>query len=46
MFKRDKSLLEQLVGRDTGQSLNIVSVPLKSGQLVAMVCIQIAYDKS
>ena len=36
MFKRDKSLFEQLIGRDAGQRPNIVSVPLKSGQLAAM----------
>ena len=37
MFKRDKSLFEQLVGRDAGQRPNIVSVPLKLGLLAAMV---------
>ena len=36
MFKRDKSLFEQLVGRDAGQSPNIMSVPLKLGQLATM----------
>ena len=36
MFKRDKSLFEQLVRQDTGQRPNIVSVPLKSGQLATM----------
>ena len=36
MFKWDKSLFEQLVGRDVGQRPNTVSVPLKSGQLAAM----------
>ena len=35
-FKRDKSLFEQLVERDAGQSPNIMSVPLKSGQLATM----------
>ena len=33
MFKLYKSLLEQLVGRDVGRSPNVVSVPLKPGQL-------------
>ena len=36
MFKRNKSLFEQLVGWDAGQSPNIVSVLLKSGQLATM----------
>ena len=33
MVKRDKSLFEQLIERDAGQRPNIVSVPLKSGQV-------------
>ena len=33
---RDKSLKKFSVGRDAGSSLEIVSVPLKSGRLAAM----------
>ena len=36
MFKREKSLFEQLVGRDVGQSPNIMSVPLKLGHLATI----------
>ena len=31
MFKRDKSMFEQLIRRDVGQSPNIVSVSLTVG---------------
>ena len=40
MFNQNKSLFEQLVGLDMGQSKNIVSVPLKSGQLTTM-CLRV-----
>ena len=36
---RDKSLKKFSVGRDAGSSLEIVSVPLKSGRLAAMPCV-------
>ena len=42
VFKRDKSLFGQLVRWDAGQSPNIVSVPLKSGQLATMNIIPVA----
>ena len=41
MFKRDKSMFEQLIRRDVGQSPNIVSVPLTVGNY-ALLLLEVA----